>query len=247
VRLTENLWVDGGIFFSHIGMESWISRDNPQLTRSLVADYSPYYSSGVKLTWTASSKVAARLDVINGWQNIAENNSGKGAGVRIDVAPSATTTFSYYNFFSDEVGNRLRTFNGVGGKLMVGHTTVLGEIDVGSQGKSAPDGGSASWYGGMLTTRLQFTPRTAIIGRVERYDDKNQIIVSTGNNGTGAPNGALRANGGSIGVDFAPQARVTWRTELRAFANRTAVFPNGPAGEPRKNGGFVVSALALTF
>ena len=43
-RIAKTLWVDGGIFFSNMGMESWISRDNPTYTRSLVADYSPYYS-----------------------------------------------------------------------------------------------------------------------------------------------------------------------------------------------------------
>jgi hypothetical protein len=39
------------VFFSPVGMESWMSRDNPTYTRSLVADYSPYYSAGVKATW----------------------------------------------------------------------------------------------------------------------------------------------------------------------------------------------------
>lgn len=247
VRLAEGLWVDGGIFFSNMGMEGWISRDNPHLTRSLVAEYSPYYSSGVKLTWAASSRVTARLDVVNGWQNIAENNSGKGAGVRVDVAPKASISFSYYNFFSDEAGNRLRTFNGVGGKVIAGRVTVHGEFDVGTQSKSAAAGGSASWYGGMLAARIQVTPQAAIVGRVERYDDENQVIVATGSNENGVANGPFRANGGSIGLDVAPQARVLWRTEVRGFANRTAIFPNGETGAPRKQGGFVVSSLALTF
>ncbi len=64
-----------------MGMESWISRDNPTYTRSLVAEYSPYYQSGVKFTWAPSSRITAQLDVVNGWQNISENNSGKGAGL----------------------------------------------------------------------------------------------------------------------------------------------------------------------
>ena len=27
-RVTDKLWIDEGIYFSHIGFESWISRDN---------------------------------------------------------------------------------------------------------------------------------------------------------------------------------------------------------------------------
>src|SRR4030095_7264251 len=45
-----NLWLDGGIFASHIGCESAVSKDSWVLTRSILADNSPYYESGVKLT-----------------------------------------------------------------------------------------------------------------------------------------------------------------------------------------------------
>lgn len=41
VRVAAPLWVDAGVFFSHIAQESWISRDNPTYTRSLIADYTP--------------------------------------------------------------------------------------------------------------------------------------------------------------------------------------------------------------
>ena len=84
MRVRPGLWVDGGVFFSHIGQESWISRDNPTYTRSFTAEYTPYYSSGVKLTWAASPKVTAQLHLLNGWQNISENNERKAVGARVD-------------------------------------------------------------------------------------------------------------------------------------------------------------------
>lgn len=246
VKLGNNVWVDAGIFYSHMGMEGWVSRDNPTYTRSLVADYSPYYQSGAKLTWAASPKLTAQLDVVNGWQNIAENNSGKGAGLRLDLTPTSTTTLSYYNFFSDEAGNRLRTFNGVGAKVARGRMTLLGEFDLGTQGKSASDGGSASWYGFTAVARTQLTPLLGLSARVERYDDKDQVIISTGTD-DGTPNGAFRANGGSIGLDVSPQPRLLWRTELRTFSNKSPIFPDGKSGSPQKGNAFVVSSLAVTF
>jgi hypothetical protein len=39
VRVSPKLWVDGGIYFSPIGWESFISWDNPTYTRSLLADH----------------------------------------------------------------------------------------------------------------------------------------------------------------------------------------------------------------
>jgi len=58
-QLAPSVWLDGGIFFSHLGYEGWISRDNLAYSRSLVADFSPYYEAGVKLTWAASPKLTA--------------------------------------------------------------------------------------------------------------------------------------------------------------------------------------------
>jgi hypothetical protein len=247
VKLGSNVWVDGGIFYSHMGMEGWASRDNPTYTRSLVAEYSPYYQSGARLTWAATPTLTAQLDLVNGWQNISENNSGKGVGIRLDLTPSSTTTLSYYNLFSDEAGNRLRTFNGVGAKIASGRMTLVGQLDFGTQGKSATDGGSASWYGFTAIARAQVTPTVGLSGRVERYDDEDQVIIATGTQGDGTPNGAFRANGGSVGLDVTPQSRLLWRTELRGFSNKSAIFPDGKTGTPQKGNAVVVSSLAVTF
>jgi len=128
-----------------------------------------------------------------------------------------------------------------------GRVTFLGELDLGTQGKSASDGGSASWYGFTAIARAQVTPMVGLSGRVERYDDDDQVIIVTGRQDDGTPNGAFRANGGSVGLDVTPQARLLWRTELRGFGNKTAIFPDGNQGTPQKGNAFVVSALAVTF
>ena len=246
VKLAENVWVDGGIFFSHLGMEGWISRDSPTYTRSLVADYSPYYQSGAKLTWAATPKLTAQLDVVNGWQNISENNRGKGVGIRLDYAPMANSTLSYYNFFSQEAGTRLRSFNGVGAKIAKGRATVLAQFDIGMQDDSDGSNGSATWYGFTAIARGQVTPTVALSARVERFDDKHQVIIATGALKE-TPNAAFRGNGASVGLDWSPQSRLVWRTELRGFMNDRAVFSDGRSGSLSKRNAFVVSSLALTF
>lgn len=245
VKLADNLWIDGGIFFSHIGMEGWISRDNPIYTRSLVADYSPYYQSGVKLTWQATPTITAQLDVVNGWQIISESNSAKSAGVRVDYAPSASTVFSYYNYLGDEApdvqpGRQLRIFNGVGVKSSITERwQLLAQFDYGTQERAAVLD-DASWYGGTLIGRYQATPAVAIVGRVERYDDEDQVLIATG-----LPDG-LRANGASLGLDVIPAPRTLWRTEIRGFQGESPVFPKFDSG-PSRSDAFVVSSLALTF
>lgn len=243
VKIGETVWVDGGIFFSHMGMEGWVSRDNPTYSRSLVADYSPYYQSGVKVTWTPSGALTAQLDVVNGWQNISENNSGKGVGARFDWTPRAGATLSYYNFFSDEDGAQLRTFNGVGAKVVLGAWTFMGQADAGSQAHQV--GAPSDWYGLMALARRQVSRRAALVARVERFVDDDQVVLATGTVGS-TPNPAFHGSGFSLGLDVASTPRALWRTEVRGFLNNHAVFPGG-TGAPRSDGGFAVTSLAVTF
>jgi len=245
IKIADNLWVDGGAFLSHIGMEGFISRDNPIYTRSLVADYSPYYESGVKLTWQPAPSITALFAVVNGWQNLSETNSAKSVGARIDYAPSAVTTFSYFNYLGDEAldtstHRQIRFYNGVGVKSsMSSQFQLMAELDYGRQGH-ASGSGSSSWYGGMLIGRYQMTPTAALVARVERYDDKDQVILVT------TTRDGLRANGASLGLDVTPQPRVVWRTEVRGYSGESAVFPKR-INDLSKDDAFVVTSLGLTF
>ena len=106
-QLAPRLWLDAGIFYSHMGVESWASKDNPSYTRSLVADYSPYYSAGVRAMWEVVPSLTARFDIVNGWQNVSETNQDKGGGLRLDWRAAPGTTLTYYGFVNGEAGGRL--------------------------------------------------------------------------------------------------------------------------------------------
>ncbi len=54
----NNLWLDAGIFPSHIGFESAISSDNWTLTRSILAENSPYFLAGAKLGYAPTEKLS---------------------------------------------------------------------------------------------------------------------------------------------------------------------------------------------
>ena len=241
-QLAPTLWIDGGIFLSHLGLESFISRDNPTYTRSLVAEYTPYYQSGARAVWQATPRVAAQLYLLNGWQNISESNSDKAVGVRVDYQSSPHLVLSYYNFIGNEAPDtarkQLRVFQGVGFKTPVlGRLLVQGEADYGFQRRVTA--GAASWYGLALAGTYRFTPTTTLTSRVERYDDPEQVIIVTGAE-------PFHASGASIGVDVSPAPHLAWRTELRGIYGRRALFPSHD-GSRRPNDAFVVTSLGLTF
>jgi hypothetical protein len=109
-KLSSHTWLDGGIYLGHIGAESWISKDNWTYTRALNLDYVPYYSAGIRLTHELNKHESIQFHLMNGWQNMSENNSAKAVGLQFIHAFSDKLKFTYNNFFGDEkiVSNRSR-------------------------------------------------------------------------------------------------------------------------------------------
>ncbi len=238
-KLASNLWVDGGIYYSFIGLESWQSSDNPTYTRSLVADYSPYYLSGAKLTWAMTPKLTAQLHVVNGWQNISENNRNKAVGSRFDYVVSPALTIAYANFFGNEQPRSapalLRVFNQLMAKgTLPSGTQVQGQVDLGQQ-----DG--SDWYGFAMIARQPLTPRVALVGRAERYADPDQVILRTGQ-----PVGFV-GNGASAGVDVTLDAGARWRSELRSIRATNELFRDGSSSLPSRTSAVLVTSLSFAF
>lgn len=238
-RIGRDLWVDAGIYFSYVGGESWMSRDNANYTRSLVAEYSPYYLSGARLTWQPpASPFTIQLHVMNGWQNISETNSGKAFGGRIDWRATPALTLGYGTFIGNELPDsvppRTRVFNQALAKLIApGDVTVQGQVDYGIQGGSR-------WFGWVVTARKALTPTLAMGARAEQYSDPDQVIVATGTAN------AFRAGGGSLNVDVGRAAGMLWRTEIRGLRAGAPLFPSGRTGTS-KTSVLVVTSLALTL
>lgn len=242
VRVAQGLWLDGGIYFSHIGQEGWVSRDNPTWSRSLIADYSPYYSAGVKATWQATPKLTAQLHLVNGWQNISETNGDKAVGLRLDWAMSPKVTVGYSNFLGNELPDSVpaqtRFFNELFTHVTMGATDLWLTLDYGRQ--DLPDETPADWLGAALIGRVRLSPTIALSGRVERYHDPDQVIIATGQ-----PYG-FSTWGGSLGLDLKLPADLLWRTELRGFRSEDPLWPDAGNGL-RTSGGFVGTSLAITF
>lgn len=237
VRLAENLWVDGGIYFGHIGAESFISKNNILYTRLLASDYVPYYQTGVKLSWQLSPQFLAQIQLLNGWQNIAETNGDKALALYFLFAPNDWLSLSYANFLGNESPDdkpaELRFYNNFIVSITLSSSVKLNLLaDLGSQGGSL-------WYVLALFSQLKLTDAIALNARLEHFNDRNQVLVSTN-----TANG-FQTIGASFGVDVGIAQWAIWRVEARGFASRDAVFPSGRSLSATN--GFIVASLALMF
>lgn len=244
LRVASRLWIDGGIYFSYIGYEGWISRDNPTYTRSLVADYTPYYLSGAKLTWLASSKLTAQFHMMNGWQNVSESNGDKAVGLRVDWQVTPVLSVGYDTFLGNEEPDslpaRTRFYHQLLARVGPSRGWELSLVaDFGTQ--TVPTGSSQTWYGGTLIARKALSDRVRLSGRVERFFDREQVVIKTG-----TPNG-FETSSASLGLDVQPDARLLWRSEIRGYHSSDPIWPQAGAATGSHDDLVLVTSFAVSF
>jgi hypothetical protein len=243
VRLHPRLWVDAGVYFSYIGLEGWISRDNPTYTRSLIADYTPYYLSGARLTWQAHDQVTAQLHVINGWQNVSETNSDKAIGARVDWRPRPTVSLGWGMFVGNEqpdsLPSRVRVLNQLLARWTGGAWELSAVLDGGQQ---AREGTGADWWtGSSLIARRALRPDVFASARIEHLFDRGQVLVRTD-----TPDG-FRTTSATLGLDVRTAGRVLWRNEIRGFRSGDDIWPSHGAASGRRTNLLLVTSLALSM
>lgn len=246
IAKTKNLWVDAGIFSSHIGFESAHSPSCLVLTRSMIADNSPYYESGAKLTYTTdNSKWLLSVLALNGWQRIhrVDGNSLMSWGTQVTFTPSPKVSLNYSTFLGTDKPDSTRQWRhfhdlysiiNLADKLEL----ILG-IDMGQEQASKGSSKYNTWYGAAGILHYAVAKSWAIAVRGEYYSDEHGVIISTG-----TPNG-FKTAGISINFDQRVNEHFLWRTEFRTFHSKDAVFAKD--GESKKSNSGITTSFALTF
>jgi hypothetical protein len=237
-RFTDTLWIDAGIYLSHIGFEDFISRDNWTYSRSLAADFSPYYQSGARAVWQVTPSFSAQFHVINGWQNISENTASKALGLQLSWSANDSLTLTNNDYYGLQVGSLYRFFNDFIARYSFSDAfQVAGTFDLGTQAR--PIGANSTWYDGTLIARYAFSPRWALAGRLERFSDPDQVVAITV-----SPNGFV-VDGASINLDFQPDKALLYRLEYRLLSSLDPIFPSNTG--PSTIDSFATISAALSF
>lgn len=248
VKLSKNanLWLDAGIFSSHIGFESAVSKDCWTLSRSILAENSPYYEAGAKISYTSSNeKWFLSALYLNGWQRIkrVDGNSIPAFGAQITFKPSSKVTLNYSNFIGNDKPDsvrQMRYFNNFYGILQL--TEKLGLIagfDYGLEQKVKGSSDYNTWFSPVLIARYAVSDKVTLAARGEYYQDKNGVIIATG-----TPNG-FQTFGYSLGADYAPIKNVLFRVEGKNLSSKDDIFSRN--NQAVSNNGFVTASMELSF
>lgn len=230
LRKQKNLWLDAGIFPSHIGFESAISIDKWTLSRSLVAENSPYYLSGAKLSYKLNNATTLMLIACNGWQRIdrVEGNSLPAFGTQVNYVFPKGDLFNWSTFLGSEDPDstrRLRLFNNFYCQLFSGRRiNIQAGFDIGLQEQVHNGSEFEIWYGAVMIMRAELSKAWMLAARGEYYEDKSNVVTNVGDEDN------LQLTGLSMNLDYRPEAEIALRVEARWLHNRTAIFykKNGP-------------------
>ncbi len=242
----KNIWLDAGIFGSHIGFESAISKDCWTLTRSILADNSPYYEAGVKITYsTNDGKWLLSGLALNGWQRInrVSGNSLMSWGTQFQFKPSDKIVVNYSTFLGTDKPDNARLFrffhNLYGIFTLSDKWGLTLGFDIGTEEKNLSGNGTNTWYTPVGIIKYSINDKWAIAGRVEHYNDKNGVVISTA-----SPNG-FQTTGYSLNIDHSPVKNVVIRLEARNFSSKDKIF--NKENDIVKSDTFITSSIAVLF
>lgn len=248
VKLSKsgNLWLDAGIFASHIGFESAISKDCWVLTRNIASENTPYYESGAKLTYsTADGKLTVAALYLNGWQRMTRQNgnSAPAGGVQLTWKPSGMITLNYSNYLGTEGPDSVRVrrlYHNLYGIFQLTNQfgLTLG-LDYGTQQKEKGKDGHHEVISPVAIAQYKLNPQWAVAGRFEYYEDKQGMIISSG-----TPNG-FQTSGYSMNVDYAPVSHAVIRLEGKLYDSKDKIFLRNQ--QPVNHNASITASIAVSF
>lgn len=221
----KNCWIDAGIFSSHIGFESAVSKDCWTLTRSILADNSPYYEAGAKITYISNnSKWLISILALNGWQRISrvDGNSLLSIGTQVQYKPNESTTINYSTFIGTDKPDSarlIRVYHNLYETFQISKKLgmTIG-FDLGTEQKYKESSKKNLVYSPVVIAKYSINGKWGLAARGEYYSDKHSVLIFTG-----TPNG-FKTFGFSLNVDYSPEANVILRCEGKVLKSKDQIF-----------------------
>jgi hypothetical protein len=217
------LWLDTGIFLTHIGSESILPRYNKLSLLSLISVFEPYFQSGLRLSYDLSAQIALELHLLNGYGTIIDNNPEKSVGWKVQYQPFEQLNLSLTGLAGNEQGAGeaflFRQYHNLNLKY-----AITEAVDFQAQADLALEG-SGVYHGAQATLSYQPLTQLGFSARVSSFQDPQEIISP-----------GVEAYGITLGSEYKPTPQSYVRLEARQLfllpASKLAFgLPNNPNGQ----------------
>lgn len=172
----SGLTFDFGKFVTPVGAEVIETKDNFNYSRSFLFTYGPYYHAGVRAKYAFNDKVAVTGLLVNGWDKLFDNNSGKTGGISLALTP--TKRFSLTQTYlggpeNDGTNKGVRHISDTVATVIASEKlTLMGNFAYATDKRFVNNVlTKGSWKGFAAYARYAFNNRFAFAPRFEVFDD----------------------------------------------------------------------------
>ncbi len=180
----QGLQFDFGKFVTPHGAEVIETRDNWNYSRGLLFTYAiPFYHFGLRARYSFNARYAVTGYVVNGWNNVVDNNTGKTVGVTLAWNPTKKVSV-VQNFMAgpEQPGtnhNWRQLTDTVVSYSPTSRLALVVNFDYGRGDRMADLSRPVWWSGVAGYVRYAFDERYALATRYEYYDDRDGFTTGT--------------------------------------------------------------------
>jgi hypothetical protein len=180
----KGLQIDFGKFVTPAGAEVIESKDDWNYSRSLLFTYAiPFYHFGLRAKYIFNDKYQVSAYLVNGWNNIVDNNTGKTLGLQFGWNPNKKWSLVQNYMVGPEENNNNSNIRQLWDTVLTysptGKLSFMVNYDYG-RGDRIPAFVNPVWWtgvGGYL--KYQFNDKWAYATRYEYYNDRFGFTTGT--------------------------------------------------------------------
>jgi len=180
----KGLQVDVGKFVTPHGSEVIETKDNWNYSRGLLFLYAiPFYHYGARAKYSFNDKYSLTGFMVNGWNNIYDNNTGKTYGATFGWNPSKKISIAQgYMAGPETIGTNAHWRQLSDTVVTISPTSKLSttvNFDYGRGDRIAGVARPVFWTGVAGYVRYALNERSAVAGRYEYYNDHDGFTTGT--------------------------------------------------------------------
>jgi hypothetical protein len=174
----NGLTITGGLFNSLMGYESLYAKDNPNYTRSWIADYTPYMMFGVNAKYPVNENFAVTAFVINGYAHLSHPNDQPSYGMQWSYnITSRLTAMQTLYWGPDQTNTSLEFWRLYGNQIVEwkgDEVMIAASFDIGTEDiANRPGSPRAFVMGGNMIVKWHVAGPWSMALRPEFYWDRN--------------------------------------------------------------------------
>jgi hypothetical protein len=181
VHFFKDLYLDAGYFITHIGMESFMPKENLLSSTSIITYNEPFYQRGLRLQYSGLEHFDFQLWLLDGYNLFRDNNDSKSVGMAVSYEKGKFNA-SYSNIIGQELipfdDNVLRTYHNfyITYEFYKNIFEINTSIDIGTEAPSAFFERKLM-FANINTLRINLTKRLSTTFRYETQNDQNGMLT----------------------------------------------------------------------